>query len=115
MKLHQRALQRVAGELVTYTDAGITWTGVMTPGQSTFGDATGDGEVHTDVKTADWLVDRESFVTDSGDPIEPKVGGRIENAEGIVFELVPAEGNKPYTWGDSRHVRYRIHTDQISS
>lgn len=108
LKVHHAALDRVAGELVTYSYAGETKEIRAVRGQSEFEDNLAEGDYHHSAKTIDWLIDADAL------GFEPKVGARITPAAGDgVFELVPGTNDEAWDWSDGRATRYRIHTIRI--
>lgn len=45
---------------------------------------------------------------------EPKRGDRVV-CEGIVYELLPIDGEPPWRWSDAHRTRLRIHTKKIGA
>lgn len=112
-RIHQRALERVAGEWVVYRHGALTARLKMVRGQSQFTSQTSDGETIIDTRSIDWLIDPERLITDAGSKIDPSAGATITPDKGDgVFELTNENNGRAWSWSDGRGSRIRIHTQR---
>ena len=111
--IHQRILNRFAGDRVTYQDGELTIENVpATPADANEHGIDGDGEVIVGAHDCDWLILRADLVHE-GNQVTPRPGATITDSNSRQFEVVNGPNNRPFRWSDTRHVRMRIHTDRI--
>lgn len=108
------AMQRIAGEWVTYTDGNLSVRAKMVRGSSQFEDVTAEGETHTESRVVDWIAERAKLVDAAGAEITPRAGDWILPDAGGTYELVPGPNGLPYDWADDYEARYRLHADKIA-
>ena len=103
--IHNAALAAVAGEWVRYTDGENSVRVQMVRGKSEFDESYGSDNQVTTLKTVDWLI------TPGKLGLEPRIGATItpEIGDG-TFEVIPGDDGHPFSWGDGRGTRYRLHT-----
>lgn len=112
-KIHQRSLQRVGGELVTYTAGGSSIQQLpVVRGQTRFTNSIGDGEVATESRTVDFLVDPDHLVI-GGSKVEPVIGAMITDEDGREYEVLDAGNGMGWAPADGREARMRIHTNRV--
>lgn len=111
-RIAQRALNRIAGEIVTYRDGTNTVNLRATRSTSGFDNLSPEGETIASVSTDDWLIDPRHLVDSSDNRLTPATGATITDAGGAVYTLTPGTNEKPYAWADARQARLRIHTKQ---
>lgn len=115
-RIQAKLLQRIAGgQWVRYEGFGVSVRVLAVVAQTSPTQIGGGGEVTVGKKWVDWLVVKDEFVTDDGQPIVPAEGARItpESGEG-VYEVVAGPSGMCFTDSDGREVRLRIHTDKYS-
>ena len=112
LSLHAATLEEAAGESVTYRfgDLVIPITKAIR-GQTSFDAMRSDGDVVTEVRTADWIIRKTLFVHPNSQAyVEPSIGATITDAAGAVYEVMPGFNATGWRWSTSHRFAYRIHT-----
>ncbi|MDO8302880.1 MAG: hypothetical protein Q7T18_06550 [Sedimentisphaerales bacterium] len=100
-------------ESVTYKRGVITVQVLGTRGVTKFEVADESGlSVYGQI--ADWLILTNDLVLGSIH-VEPKLGDRITDADGKVFEVVFLSGDGCWRYSDPHQITMRIHTKEIAA
>ena len=109
LPIHNARLKLAAGESVTYKRGGsqVTLTAVL--GQTTFDEIGGDGEIHAQIKSVDFIVVPSELIL-GGSVEEPTRGDTITRENGEVFDVMPGSNGRHWTWSEGNQSHIRIHT-----
>lgn len=116
-----RAHQRVGGVEVRYVrpvpgQASLEVTLRAVPGQTTYETLDAAGTTIIAAQSRDYLIVAADLVLD-GEPTQPARGDRIIETEedgDHTYELLELPSSNCWRWSDEQHVRYRVHTKQIT-
>lgn len=108
LAIHTKALQRAAGERVTYIRGGTELSVVAVVGQSVFEETVGDGETRIETKTVDWLIAPSEFK--SWAEFEPERGDQIRRKNLETYDVFTGSANSVWSWSDGNQAHFRIHS-----
>ena len=111
--VHQRVLNQVAGEWVTYRDGDAEVRVKATRAKHIPRDSELEGDYRIESVSDDWLI-LAAELSYEGSPLTPRPSATItpETGEG-VWEVVSGPEDRCFEWSDVRRVRLRIHTNKI--
>jgi hypothetical protein len=102
-----RALNRHAGQSVTYRRGSTAIPLCATFGRKAFRLDDGEGGIRVEWTDKDFLIPRTSL------PLVPRRGDRITH-NGRTYEVLAPGGEPPFMWCDAYRTMLRIHTKLVS-
>ena|SRR5688572_16406788 len=110
-----KAHQRVAGVDIRYVRGDQEIPLKAVPGTTRYELTDSDGRIIS-AQTRDYLIIADELLLD-GAPVEPQREDKIiqSQADGEhTYKLLELPASKCWRWSDEQHVRYRVHTTEVT-